>query len=97
MSHLGSMTTGLLPPSCKKRGLLVDWSKEWNPVITSVVTGLNVLAAAVSTIVATREPPVYKTIEKISIDSSRRRLPTNYDPTEAPESTKRVISLIMYS
>jgi len=97
MSHLGSMTAGLLPPSCRERGLLLDWSKEWNLLITSVVTGLNVLAAAVSTMVATREPPVYKTIQKISVDSSRRRLPTNYDPTEAPESTKRVISLIMHS
>ena len=34
------------------------------PVLTSVVTGLNVLAAAVSTIDATREPPVKRTISK---------------------------------
>jgi hypothetical protein len=32
-------------------------------LITSVVTGLNVLAAAVSTMDATREPPVYKTMK----------------------------------
>ena len=31
------------------------------PVLTSVVTGLSVLAAAASTMDATREPPVYMT------------------------------------
>lgn len=33
-------------------------------VLTSVVTGLNVLAAAVSTMDATRDPPVYMTTSK---------------------------------
>lgn len=33
-------------------------------VLTSVVTGVNVLAAAVSTMDATRQPPVYKTTSK---------------------------------
>ena len=86
------MTTGLFPPSCRQRELLLDWFKEWIPLHTSVVTGLNVLAAAVSTIVATREPPVYRTIGKISVHlrfEGRGKLPTNCDPTEAPESTKR--------
>jgi hypothetical protein len=33
-------------------------------MLTSVVTGLNVLAAAESTMDATRQPPVYKTTLK---------------------------------
>jgi hypothetical protein len=63
---------------------------------TSVVTGLNVLAAAVSTMDATREPPVYKTMMK-----NQRRfrfmimLTTNYDPIEALKPTKTAIDLFM--
>jgi hypothetical protein len=56
------------------------------------VTGLNVLAAAVSTIEPTREPPVYRTFEKDQRTfDGRRKLVTNYDPTEAPKSTRKAI------
>ena len=60
--------------------------------LTSVVTGLNVLAAAVSTIEPTREPPVYRTFVKDQRTfDGRRRLVTNYDPIGAPEATKMAI------
>ena len=41
-------------------------------VLTSVVTGLSVLAAAVSTMDATREPPVYMTTSKGQHQIERR-------------------------
>ena len=46
------------------------------------------MAAAVSTIEPTREPPVYRTyvMDQRTYDG-RRKLVTDYDPTEAPKST----------
>jgi len=62
-SQSGSKTAGFLPPSCGRE----DVTKSVQCVdsqITSVETGLKVLAAAVSTMDATRDPPVYRTIVK---------------------------------
>ena len=61
-------------------------------VLTSVVTGLNVLAAAVSTMDATREPPVYMTTQKVSTKLSVLNASTNYDPIEAPKSVGHIIT-----
>ena len=61
-------------------------------VLTSVVTGLNVLAAAVSTMDATRGPPVYMTTSKVSTKLSIDSLPTNYDPTEAPKPVEDIMT-----
>jgi hypothetical protein len=61
-------------------------------VLTSVVTGLNVLAAAVSTMDATRDPPVYMTTSKVSTNSSIDSMPTNCDPTEAPKSVEYIMT-----
>ncbi len=63
-----------------------------DPTPTSVETGLSVLAAAVSTIDPTRELPVYKTFVKDQRKfEDRRKLVTNYGPTEAPRPTTMAI------
>lgn len=72
----------------------VNRSLQWaDSTLTSVVTGLNVLAAAVSTIEPTRALPVYRTFVKDQRTfDGKRKFVTDYDPTEAPKSTKMAIS-----